>query len=113
MEWVQLLSIGLTVSTVATLAGLGLLRGTVTNLREQLRDERDLAGSLRQRLTEADSRLEVLSNDLNALGRVVTGEAHWIAIGQQLDQHHDEARAHWQVEAQLLRDVLDALKASR
>lgn len=110
MEWSQLLSIALTVSTVGTLAGLGLLRGTVTNLREQLRDERDLSASLRQQRTEDRSKIDQLTTDLNALGRVVTGEAHWIAIGQQLDVHHDAAAEHWRIERDLLTDVRDELR---
>lgn len=110
MEWGEVLSIVLTVSTIAGGAAMGLLRGTVTNLREQLRDERDRSNSLIQQRTEDRATIDQLKTDLTALGRVVTAEAHWIAVGQQLDQHHDEARAHWHAEKDLLREVRDILK---
>lgn len=110
MEFTTLFEIGLTVSTVGTLAGLGLLRGTVTNLREQLRDAREHESSMRAERAEDKAAITRLQTDLLALGRVVTGEAHWTAIGAQLEVHHASAQEHWRAEHQLLEDVRDLLK---
>lgn len=91
-----LLNTALTIVAIATLAGLGLLRGTVTNLREQLADERAARAADRQQRadderesalfkTNAETRIASLESDALALQRVVTGEIHWIALGERLE----------------------------
>lgn len=91
-----LLSTALAIVAIATLAGLGLLRGTVTNLREQLRDERDARAADRQQRAddevdhakfkaETETRIAQLEADNSALQRVVTGEVHWVAISDRLE----------------------------
>jgi hypothetical protein len=91
-----LLSTALAIVSIATLAGLGLMRGTVTNLREQLRDERDARAADRAQKAddeadhlkfkaESETRIAQLESDNAALQRVVTGEVHWVALGQRLE----------------------------
>lgn len=108
-----MISVGATIVALTTLAGLGLLRGTVIGLREQLNDERGLSASLRTRREEDGAKIAQLTTDLAALSRVVTGEAHWVAIGQQLDQHHERATEHWQEQRTLLTAIRDNLKGSK
>lgn len=90
------LSTALGIVTIATLAGLGLLRGTVTNLREQLKDEREARASDRQDHADAEikhaqfkadteARIAQLEADNAAYQRVITGEVHWVAIGERLE----------------------------
>lgn len=95
MDIGNFLTTALAVVSIATLAGLGLMRGTVTNLREQLADTRASNAELRQERTEDAAKIATLTTDLEALARVVTGEVHWVQLGQQLEQHHVEARAYW------------------
>lgn len=113
MPYSDLISVGLAIVSITTLAGLGLLRGTVIGLREQLGDERAAAASLRIQRTEDRAKIDQLTRDLDALGRVVTGEAHWIAIGHQLEEHHEHASAHWNVERRLLTEIRDNTKADK
>ena len=113
MDLGNLLSTGLAIVSIATLAGLGLLRGTVTNLREQLRDERDSNSSLRTSRDEDRKLLEQQKKDLDALARVVTGEVHWTALGHKLDEHHDEARAYWTRAEQQTDEILTELRRIR
>ena len=44
-----------------------------------------------------------MRNDLAALSRIVTGEAHWVAIGEKLDEHHEEAVRYWREAKQIER----------
>jgi chromosomal replication initiation ATPase DnaA len=124
----SLLTTGLAILSIATLAGLGLTRGLVINLRESLADARAEIADKDRRASEAqaesDRRLgdaeaeiakvkaqnAVQANDLIALGRVVTGEAHWVAIGHKLDEHHDEAKIHWANDEETMRKMLTALE---
>jgi hypothetical protein len=94
---------GVAILAIATAVGYGLLRGRVTALRDELKDERE------GRADDARAELAVVRNDLAALSRIVTGEAHWVAIGQKLDEHHEEAVRYWreakQIDAEQLREL--------
>lgn len=105
----RLLSIGLAILSLATAAGLGLQYGTVQRLRGSLKDSDDEMGRKDRRLTDAEAEVEKLKTDLSALARVVTGEAHWVAIGAKLDEHHDLAETHWTKDEQLLAEIRDRL----
>lgn len=91
-----LLSTALAIVAIATLAGLGLLRGTVTNLREQLKDEREARAADRQQKADddienakyrADTTAQLARQDAEIAGlqRIVTGEVHWVAIEQRIE----------------------------
>jgi hypothetical protein len=91
-----LLSTALAIVAIATLAGLGLLRGTVTNLREQLRDEREARAADRQQKADDDiehaqfkadteAKIAKLEAELQTWRAAVTGEVHWVAIEQRIE----------------------------
>lgn len=109
----SLLTTALGVLAIATAAGLGLMRGTVTNLRESLADSRADNADLRARQAEHKTKIDQQATQLEALGKVVTGEVHWMAISGLLDEHHDEARAHWRKAETVNAEMLAALRAIR
>lgn len=113
----RLLNVVLAVVSVGALGGVGYVRGRIGDLRDQLKDARDEIADLDRRLTKVTAERDQTANDLDALSRVVTGEAHWVAIGQKaeelgdkLDVHHTEAEVHWGKDEQLLQGILDAIK---
>lgn len=105
MQFNDFLSAALGIVSIATLAGLGFLRGAVVNLREQLADSRAENKSLKDSRVEDRAEVARLKTDLAALTRVVTGEAHWVAIGDKLDEHHTQAMKHWAVLSEIRDDL--------
>ena len=65
---------------------------SVRTLRESIEDRDKRISGLEGRLSDLELSLtkeqsahEITRRDLDALGRVVTGEAHWVAIEQKID----------------------------
>jgi hypothetical protein len=78
--------------------------GAASATREEIADKD-------RRLTKVTTEAQQLRTDLDALSRVVTGEAHWTAIGDKLDEHHRDAEGHWTDEKTLLEEIRDRLPA--
>lgn len=119
----KLLTIGLAILALATAAGFGWQKGRIGNLQGRLDDsDKELERETRRRedaqteletyKTTANAEIAQLKTDLAALTRVVTGEAHWVAIGAQLDTHHREAQQQWRAELDLLGEIRDRLPGS-
>lgn len=106
----RILNVVLAVVSIAALGGVGYVRGRIGDLREQLTDARAEISDLDRRLTKVTAERDQTATDLDALSRVVTGEAHWVAIGTQLDTHHTEATTHWTRDEKLLGDILEAIR---
>lgn len=113
MDLGNLLSTSLTVATVGSLAGVGLMRGTLNNLRARLNDYEKEVEEKDRRHTEDRATLAQTATDLAALQRIVTGEAHWVALGQVLDEHHEQAKEHWAKDETLLEQVLAELRLGK
>lgn len=78
---------------IASLAGVALQRANVKGLRERLDDYDKEVAEKDRRLTDAELEIaklhalnETQKHDLEALGRVVTGEAHWEAVTSRLEE---------------------------
>lgn len=116
----DILSLALAIVAVSTLAGYGLLRGSVQNLREQLKDEREARSSLSARHDALRTEATDLRGKVKVLESIVTGEVHWVALGDKLDEHHKEATEYWTkagfqstTQEQLLGEIRDLLRSSR
>jgi hypothetical protein len=109
----QVLSTSLTITSVGSLAGVGLMTGTLKNLRARLSDYDKEVEEKDRRNADDRAELAQVKTRLDALQRVVTGEAHWVKLGQVLDQHHEQAVQHWATDEQLLQQILDRLGRDR
>lgn len=90
-----LITVALGVVSIATLAGLGLMRGLVVNLREQLAEERAAKVEMRAERAEDRAQIEHQKVALEALAKIVTGDAHWVEVTNILQAHDNRARDHW------------------
>lgn len=104
------------VLVITSLAGVGLMRARVTNLADRVNDlrgevadkDRQLAELHALRVKDKAERVRQ-GHDIDALRRVVTGEAHWISIGRELDEHHTAAMTHFAAAEELLGRILQAM----
>lgn len=108
----DLLSSAAVVLALGSAAWVGLQRGDRTNLREQLVDARSQITSLKEERTEDKAVIARQASDIDALRRVVTGEVHWQAISEVLDDHHTSAQEHWRADEELLAKILEAVRRS-
>lgn len=113
MDWGNLSGIltaflGIVVIVVGGAAALQY--GTVKVLRETASDLRARVEDLEKSRTKDRAENAQLIADRDALSRVVTGEAHWVALGEQLDAHHREAVEHWKTDEETLVEIRDALR---
>lgn len=102
----------LAIITLATAAGVGFQRGKIAQLRGELTEADARADRLASELSDTQTKLASTNTQLEALAKVVTGEAHWTAISHTLDEHHLKAEQHWTNEQQLLQRVVQLLEAS-
>jgi hypothetical protein len=87
-----------------------MLYGNTKVLRETNGDLRARLGDVEAKLAEETLRHEVTRADLAALGRVVTGEAHWVAIEDQLGTHHKAVTTRLDRIVKLVHEIIDALR---
>lgn len=85
-----IIAAGVAAMRTADVNGLREANGDLRERAADLKSERD---DLEHELSEEKLRHEATRRDLAAVGRVVTGEAHWVAIEQQLTSNHDEVMA--------------------
>lgn len=88
--------------TVALVSGGGLglqrqrvsgLRGDVVDLQNRVEARDARIAELEKKDIDKDGQLQRLRSDLVHAEKLATGEAHWVALGEQLDAHHTESMA--------------------
>lgn len=104
------LSVVLGITTVVAGGLVGLQIGSVRTLRSSNGDLRERVADLEKGRADDRAKNARLTADLDALGRVVTGETHLVALTHQLDDHHTEARTHWLRDETVLEQILEAIK---
>lgn len=81
------------VTTILSTGLAAMLFVSIRTLRESIGDRDQRITGLEGRVTDLERNLleektshEITKRDLEALGRVVTGETHWVAIEQQINE---------------------------
>lgn len=109
MELQNLLSTALAIVSIATLAGLGLMRGTVSGLREQNGDLKERVAYLEKGRAEDHAHIAENAAENKMLKTMMTGKVEWVALTDQLEEHHRQALAWWLKTGQVLDDIRVAL----
>lgn len=110
MDLWEVLSAAAVIVSLASFAGLGLQRGVVTSLREQLGDARDQIKDLKEKNSDNQKVMAEQAHAIATLQRTVTGEVQWTVISGILDDHHRSATEHWSQEIALLTEIKNGVK---
>lgn len=95
MDISEILTAGLAIVSIATLAGLGFMRGTVISLRERLDDaDRDVARYQRQR-QEDRTKIEEQAARIAVLESIVTNDQHWRQLTELVVAQQAALEAHF------------------
>jgi hypothetical protein len=95
VDWQNVLGVAATIFALASAAGLGLMRGTVANLRASNDDLRLRVGDLEKERSEDRASLAEVRGENALLRSMVTGKVEWVALTDQLEEHHRQALKHW------------------
>lgn len=95
MDWQSFLGTAATIVALGSFAGLGLMRGTLSNLRESNTDLRSRVADLEKDRAEDRAELAEVKGENRLLKSMMTGRVEWSAIGDQLEDHHRQALVQW------------------
>lgn len=85
----------MTVATILATAGVGLMFGSLRTLRDTANDLRNRVGDLEKERIEDKGALAESRSENVLLKSMVTGKVEWVALTDQLEEHHRQALAYW------------------
>ena len=95
MDWQNVLGAAATMLVLASATGLGLMKGSLSNLRSSNDDLRARVGDLEKDRVEKTAELAAVRSENRTLKAMVTGKVEWTAISDQLEDHHRESLGAW------------------
>lgn len=85
----------LTVTTIIATALVGVLFGSLKALRDTAADLRSRVGDLEKERSEDRAANVELDAENRLLKAMVTGKVEWVALTDQLEEHHRQALVWW------------------
>lgn len=113
-DWGLIRSIVLTVfgvTTVIATAGLGLMFGSLRTLRDTANDLRLRVGDLEKERAEDKAEKAELLTENRLLKTMVTGKVEWVALTDQLEDHHKQAVVWWRQADETMTAILTEVRA--
>lgn len=98
MDWDNFRSIVtgvLSVATIISTALVGVLFGSLKTLRDTANDLRNRVGDLEKERAEDKATIAEKDAESRILKSMVTGKVEWIALTDQLEEHHRQALSWW------------------
>lgn len=112
-DWGMVRSIVLTVlaitTTIAT-AGVGLMFGSLRTLRDTANDLRARVADLEKERAEDKAENAELSSENRILKTMVTGKVEWVALTDQLEDHHRQTMIWWRKADDTMAAILTEVK---
>ena len=85
----------LTVTTIIASALVGILFGSLKTLRDTAGDLRNRVTDLEKERTEDKAKIAEEEAKTKILQAMVTGKVEWVALTDQLEEHHRQALVWW------------------
>lgn len=99
----------LSVTTIIATALVGVLFGSLKTLRDTANDLRSRVSDLEKERTEDRADLAEAHSENKLLKAMVTGKVEWVALTDQLEDHHRQAVTWWAETRKVLQDILTVL----
>lgn len=103
----------LSVTTIIATALVGVLFGSLKTLRDTANDLRSRVSDLEKERTEDRAEIAEAQSENKLLKAMVTGKVEWVALTDQLEEHHRQAVAWWAKTEARLTEIAAALKGGR
>lgn len=85
----------LSVTTIIATALVGVLFGSLKTLRDTAADLRSRVGDLEKERTEDKAAVAEKDAENKLLKSMITGRVEWVALTDQLEEHHRQALTWW------------------
>lgn len=99
----------LSVTTIIATALVGVLFGSLKTLRDTANDLRSRVADLEKERTEDRAEIAEAHSENKLLKAMVTGKVEWVALTDQLEEHHRQAVSWWGDTREVLQQILTAL----
>lgn len=99
----------LSVTTIIATALVGVLFGSLKTLRDTAADLRSRVGDLEKERGEDRAEIAEAHSENKLLKAMVTGKVEWVALTDQLEDHHRQAVLWWAETRGVLQQILKAL----
>ena len=112
-DWGLIRSVILTVfgvTTIAATAGLGLMFGSLRTLRDTANDLRLRVSDLEDERAKDRERNAELESENKVLKTMVTGKVEWIALTDQLEDHHRQTMIWWRQADETMAAILTEVR---
>jgi len=93
------------VATTVSAALVGLLFGSLRTLRDTAGDLRERVKDLETERTKDKSEKAELHAENSLLKSMVTGKVEWVALTDQLEEHHRQALQWWKLFGERLEEI--------
>ena len=100
----------LSITTIIATALVGVLFGSLKTLRDTANDLRSRVSDLEKERTEDRAEIAEAHSENKVLKALVTGKVEWVALTDQLEEHHRQALGVWVKFEGLLGEILAALR---
>jgi chromosome segregation ATPase len=99
----------LSVTTIIATALVGVLFGSLKTLRDTANDLRSRVTDLEKERVEDRAEIAESQSENRLLKAMVTGKVEWVALTDQLEEHHRQAVSWWGETRTILSEIRNAL----
>jgi hypothetical protein len=95
VDWQNVLTISGAITAIGAITFVGLMRERLANQGKAIDEFRGRVGDLEKERMDLRAQLGEAQSETKVLKAMMTGKVEWVAISDQLEEHHRQALAQW------------------